>query len=102
MVLEEKIAKQKVKTYKTWSKNCLGSFGIGCWIRRSGYIKPPFYNFPIFSYHETFLNAEEECNKVGGYFMIYHLDNDEDNWIKSVLNVINQDNGFVCKRPLYR
>ena len=92
MVLEEKIAKQKLKTYKTWSKNCLGSFGIGCWIRRSGYIKAPFDNFPIFSYHETFLKAEEECNKVGGYLADV-LDEDENNWIKSVLNVINPKDG---------
>ena len=45
-----------------------------------------------FSYHETFLKSEEECNKVGGYLADV-LDNDENNWIKSVLNVINPKDG---------
>ena len=48
--------------------------------------------FSLFSYHETFLKAEEECNKVGGYLADV-LDNDENNWIKSVLNVINPKDG---------
>ena len=48
--------------------------------------------FSISSYHETFLKAEEECNKVGGYLADV-LDNDENNWIKSVLNVINPKDG---------
>ena len=48
--------------------------------------------FSLSSYHETFLKAEEECNKVGGYLADV-LDNDENNWIKSVLNVINPKDG---------
>ena len=44
------------------------------------------------SYHETFLKAEEECNKVGAYLADI-LDDDENNWIKSVLNVINPKDG---------
>ena len=52
-----------------------------------------FYNFHFLAtYHETFLKAEEECNKVGGYLADV-LDNDENNWIKSVLNVINPKDG---------
>merc|ERR1739844_153150 len=58
---------------------CKGQLG---WVYRNGFC----YLFT--SYHETFLKSEEECNKVGGYLADV-LDNDENNWIKSVLNVIN-------------
>merc|ERR1711997_1141984 len=62
---------------------CKGQLG---WIYRNGFC----YLFT--SYHETFLKSEEECNKVGGYLADV-LDNDENNWIKSVLNVINPKDG---------
>jgi len=62
---------------------CKGQLG---WVYRNGFC----YMFT--SYHETFLKAEEECNKVGGYLADV-LDNDENNWIKSVLNVINPKDG---------
>ena len=44
------------------------------------------------SYHETFLKAEEECNKVGGYLADI-LTKEENDWIKSVLRVINPKDG---------
>ena len=42
----------------------------------------------LFSYHETFLKAEESCNKVGGYLADVQ-DAAENDFIKGVLNVIN-------------
>jgi hypothetical protein len=42
----------------------------------------------IFSYHETFLKAEESCNEVGAYLADVQ-DVAESDFIKSVLNVIN-------------
>jgi hypothetical protein len=44
------------------------------------------------SYHETFLRAEELCNEVGGYLADV-LTDEENNFIKSVLNVINPKDG---------
>ena len=58
----------------------------------SNIYKTTICQFSLFSYHETFLKSEEECNKVGGYLADV-LDNDENNWIKSVLNVINPKDG---------
>ena len=46
----------------------------------------------FFSYHETFLKAEEECNKVGGYLADV-LSVEENNWIKAVLDLINPKDG---------
>merc|ERR1719189_2880873 len=62
---------------------CKGALG---WVYRNGFC----YMFT--SYHETFLKAEEECNKIGGYLADV-LNADENNWIKSVLNVINPKDG---------
>ena len=60
--------------------------------QESNIYKSTICQFSLFSYHETFLKSEEECNKVGGYLADV-LDNDENNWIKSVLNVINPKDG---------
>mgnify|MGYP001187398648 CR=1 FL=1 len=59
--------------------------GLG-WVYHNGFC----YMFT--SYHVDFLRAEELCNEVGGYLADV-LDNDENNWIKSVLNVINPKDG---------
>jgi len=42
--------------------------------------------------HTPYLTAEEKCNEVGGYLADV-LDGDENNFIKSVLNVINPKDG---------
>merc|ERR1719410_2295542 len=44
------------------------------------------------SYHETFLKAEESCNRVGGYLADVQ-DAAENDFIKGVLNVINPKDG---------
>ena len=62
---------------------CKGQLG---WVYHKGFC----YMFT--SYHETFLKAEEECNKVGAYLADIETD-EENNWIKSVLNVINPKDG---------
>ena len=62
---------------------CKGQLG---WV----YFKNFCYMFT--SYHETFLKAEEECNKVGGYLADI-LTKEENDWIKSVLKVINPKDG---------
>jgi len=54
------------------------------------YFKGHCYMFS--SYHETFLAAEESCNKAGAYLADI-LDAEEANFIKSVLNVINPKDG---------
>ena len=46
------------------------------------------WSFWICSYHETFLKAEESCNRVGGYLADVQ-DAAEGDFLKSVLNVIN-------------
>lgn len=62
---------------------CKGQLG---WVYHKGFC----YLFT--SYHETFLKAEEECNMVGAYLADV-LTEEENNWIKSVLNVINPKDG---------
>ena len=62
---------------------CKGQLG---WVYHKGFC----YMFT--SYHETFLKAEEECNKVGAYLADV-LTEEENNFIKSVLNVINPKDG---------
>ena len=62
---------------------CKGQLG---WVYHKGFC----YMFT--SYHETFLKAEEECNKVGAYLADIN-EEEENNWIKSVLNVINPKDG---------
>ena len=62
---------------------CKGQLG---WV----YFKGHCYMFT--SYHETFLKAEEECNKLGAYLADV-LTKEENDWIKSVLNVINPKDG---------
>merc|ERR1719479_654408 len=62
---------------------CKGQLG---WV----YFKGHCYMFT--SYHETFLKAEEECNKLGAYLADV-LTKEENDWIKSVLKVINPKDG---------
>ena len=62
---------------------CKGQLG---WVYHKGFC----YMFT--SYHETFNQAAEECNKVGGYLADI-LDEEENAWIKSVLMVINPKDG---------
>ena len=62
---------------------CKGQLG---WVYHNGYC----YMFT--SYHETFMKAEEECNKVGGYLADIITD-EENRWIKDVLKVINPKDG---------
>ena len=62
---------------------CKGQLG---WVYHNGFC----YMFT--SYHETFLKAEEECNKVGAYLADIN-EEEENNWIKSVLAVINPKDG---------
>merc|ERR1719419_1182519 len=44
------------------------------------------------SYHQDYFRAEETCNEVGAYLADV-LDADENNFIKSVLKVINPKDG---------
>ena len=62
---------------------CKGQLG---WVYFSGYC----YMFT--SYHVDFMNAEEECNEVGGYLADV-LTAAENNFIKAVLNAINPKDG---------
>merc|ERR1711992_331262 len=62
---------------------CKGQLG---WVYHKGFC----YMFT--SYHETFNQAAEECNKVGAYLADI-LDEEENAWIKSVLMVINPKDG---------
>merc|ERR1711956_116777 len=55
-----------------------------------GYNKGHCYMFT--SYHLDFLKAEEQCNQVEGYLADI-LPKEENDWIKSVLNVINPKDG---------
>ena len=57
-----------------------------------GWVYHKNFCYMFTSYHETFLKAEEECNKVGGYLADV-LTAEENDWIKSVLNVINPKDG---------
>merc|ERR1711953_1312835 len=59
--------------------------GLG-WVYHNGHC----YLFD--SVHTPYLAAEEKCNEVGGYLADV-LDGDENNFIKSVLNVINPKDG---------
>merc|ERR1719150_3684847 len=60
-------------------------FGLG-WVYHKGFC----YLFT--SYHTDFLKAEELCNQVGAYLADV-LSKDENDFIKSVLNVINPKDG---------
>ena len=62
---------------------CRGQLG---WVYHNGFC----YMFT--SYHTPFLEAEEECNEVGGYLADV-LTAAENDWIKSVLAVINPKDG---------
>merc|ERR1712156_430305 len=68
---------------KAAAPECKGQLG---WVYHNGHC----YMFT--SYHLDFLKAEEECNKVGGYLADV-LTKGENDWIKSVLNVINPKDG---------
>ena len=57
-----------------------------------GWVYHKNFCYMFTSYHETFLKAEEECNKVGGYLADI-LTKEENDWIKSVLRVINPKDG---------
>jgi len=57
-----------------------------------GWVYHKNFCYMFTSYHETFLKAEEECNKIGGYLADV-LTAEENDWIKSVLNVINPKDG---------
>ena len=62
---------------------CKGQLG---WVYHKGFC----YMFT--SYHETFAKAEEECNKIGAYLADV-LTEEENNFIKGVLAVINPKDG---------
>ncbi len=62
---------------------CKGQLG---WVYHKGFC----YMFT--SYHETFTKAEEECNKIGAYLADV-LTEEENNFIKGVLAVINPKDG---------
>merc|ERR1712156_253349 len=68
---------------KAAAPECKGQLG---WVYHNGHC----YLFT--SYHLDFLKAEEECNKVGGYLADI-LTKEENDWIKSVLNIINPKDG---------
>ena len=68
---------------KAAAPECKGQLG---WV----YFKGHCYMFT--SYHETFLKAEEECNRVGAYLADV-LTKEENDWIKAVLKVINPKDG---------
>ena len=57
-----------------------------------GWIYHKNFCYMFTSYHTPFLRAEEECNEVGGYLADV-LTKEENDWIKSVLNVINPKDG---------
>ena len=57
-----------------------------------GWVYHKNFCYMFTSYHKTFLKAEEECNKVGGYLADI-LTKEENDWIKSVLRVINPKDG---------
>ena len=62
---------------------CRGQMG---WIYHDGFC----YMFT--SYHTQFLKAQEECNQVGGY-LANILTKEENDWVKSVLAVLNPKDG---------
>ena len=64
---------------KAAAPECKGQLG---WVYHNG----ACYMFT--SYHADYLEAEESCNEVGGYLADI-LTEEENNWIKSVLNVIH-------------
>ena len=68
---------------KAAAPECKGQLG---WVYHKGHC----YMFT--SYHMAFLKAEEQCNLVGGYLADI-LTKEENDWIKSVLNVINPKDG---------
>ena len=68
---------------KAAAPECKGQLG---WVYNNGFC----YMFT--SYHADYLEAEESCNEVGGYLADI-LTEEENNWIKSVLNVINPKDG---------
>ena len=68
---------------KAAAPECKGQLG---WVYHNG----ACYMFT--SYHADYLEAEESCNAVGGYLADI-LTEEENNWIKSVLNVINPKDG---------
>ena len=68
---------------KAAAPECKGQLG---WVYHNG----ACYMFT--SYHADYLEAEEFCNEVGGYLADI-LTEEENNWIKSVLNVINPKDG---------
>ena len=72
-----------VPTTTAAAPECTGSLG---WVYNNGYC----YMFT--SYHVDYLKAEELCNQEGAYLADV-LTNDENNFIKGVLNVINPKDG---------
>ena len=72
-----------VPTTTAAAPECTGSLG---WVYNNGYC----YMFT--SYHVDYLKAEELCNQEGAYLADV-LSNDENNFIKGVLNVINPKDG---------
>ena len=72
-----------VPTTTAAAPQCTGSLG---WVYNNGYC----YMFT--SYHVDYLKAEELCNQEGAYLADV-LSNDENNFIKGVLNVINPKDG---------
>ena len=57
-----------------------------------GWVYHNQYCYLFTSYHTDFLRAEELCNEQGAYLADV-LSADENNFIKSVLNVINPKDG---------
>ena len=72
-----------IPTTTAAAPECTGSLG---WVYNNGYC----YMFT--SYHVDYLKAEELCNQEGAYLADV-LSNDENNFIKGVLNVINPKDG---------
>ena len=72
-----------VPTTTAAAPQCTGSLG---WVYNEGYC----YMFT--SYHVDYLKAEELCNQEGAYLADV-LNQNENNFIKSVLNVVNPKDG---------
>ena len=72
-----------VPTTSAAAPQCTGSLG---WVYNEGYC----YMFT--SYHVDYLKAEELCNQEGAYLADV-LNQNENNFIKSVLNVVNPKDG---------
>ena len=72
-----------VETLNAAAPQCTGSLG---WVYYNGYC----YMFT--SYHVNYLTAEELCNQEGAYLADV-MDQAENDFIKSVLNVVNPKDG---------